>query len=81
MWNLLSCALDLASAGCELHPAGQVGRGQTDADEAGGSTSRSEEHVQADGQSSQQDAFLQCRIFIFYVSIAGADKLCFWALK
>lgn len=78
LWNHLSCASVLASAGCELHPAGQVGRGQTDADEAGGSTSRSEEHVPADGQSAQQDAVLQCMIFSFYLSIFAADNICFW---
>lgn len=65
MGNLVSCASVLASAGGELHPAGQVGRGQADADEAGRSTSRSEEHVQADGQSAQQDAILQRMIFNF----------------
>lgn len=81
MWNLLSCALVLASAGCELHPAGKVGRGQTDADEAGGSTSRSKEHVQADGQSAQQDAILQCRIFNFYLSIFAEDKIVFLKLN
>lgn len=60
---VLARAPVLTSAGRELHPAGQVGRGQTDADETGCSTSSSEEHVQADGQSPQQDALLQCTTF------------------
>lgn len=72
----LSPASILAFAGCELHLAGQVGRGQTDADEARGSTSRSEEHVQADGQSAQQNAILHCMIFNFYLSVSAADNIC-----
>lgn len=62
-----SPALVLSLAGCELHPAGQVGGGQADANEASCSTSRSKEHVQADGQAAQQDAILQCMKFSIFV--------------
>lgn len=65
--NWFSHALVLSLAGCELHPAGQVGGGQTDANEASCSTSRSKEHVQADGQSAQQDAILQCMQFSIFI--------------
>lgn len=85
LWNWLSHALLLTRAGCELHPAGQVGGGQADADEASCSTSCSEEHVQADGQSAQQDAILQCMkcsIFIcqLYLQIQYISHTNIWLM-
>lgn len=69
-------------AGGELCAAGQVGRSQTDAGEAGHATACCEEHVQADGHSAQQDALLQCKIiyqkFILLCSVSRPwqDDIC-----
>ncbi len=58
-YTSLTC---FVSAGSELCAAGQVGRSQTDAGEAGHPAACCQEHVQADGHSAQQDALLQCKI-------------------
>lgn len=56
-----SHVLCLVCAGAELRAAGQVRRSQTDAGEAGHPAACCQKHVQADGLSAQQDAFLQCK--------------------
>lgn len=55
----LSRTLFVARAGDWLRAAGQLGQSQTDAGETGQLASCCQEHVQADGQSAQQDALLQ----------------------
>lgn len=57
----LSRTLFVARAGDWLRAAGQLGQSQTDAGETGQPASCCQEHVQADGQSAQQDALLQCK--------------------
>lgn len=49
-------------AGPGLCAAGQVGRSQADAGEAGHPSACRQEHVQADGHPAQQDALLQREI-------------------
>lgn len=56
-------------AGGELRATGQVGRSQTDAGEAVHPAACCQEHVQADGHSSQQDALLQCKKTLFMIII------------
>lgn len=51
--------LFVARAGDWLRAAGQLGQSQTDAGKTGKPASCCQEHVQADGQSAQQDALLQ----------------------
>lgn len=58
-----------ALAGDWLRSAGQLGQSQTNAGEKGQPATCCQEHVQADGQSAQQDALLQCKKSCSYGSI------------
>lgn len=51
--------LTLRFAGSELCFTGKVGRSEADAGKAGNAASCVQKHVQADGQSAEQDALLQ----------------------
>lgn len=51
--------LTVSLAGDWIRSAGQLGQSQTDAGEKGQPATCCQEHVQADGQSAEQDALLQ----------------------